>query len=1112
MTTITIIVFGFSLFFLVISIYSVAKTLRDWEAKQITKVYKLPSSVAHKVANKQLTLEEIDQAAWDIICKEGVDFDTAKGIRDGVLHEPTQPKQMENHEFPFKMKPIRKGNGYFELAEIGSEPNAYINASTASVWTYYDNKNISHFVLSGHANGPVCRQLTSLIINTYLFADSFKDNMIVPGACIIRGAGALPEIKFKVSNNALSPNINFENLFQKQIHPVQRITGDLVPFVKDTGLLRIFPPNEGLSYIELTDRLKTVIKSHYSPGKEILVSRQSIAENPNALFVPYFELHNNNLSPLHIDLPLSLFSSKEFNYLKDVHQRSLVLELTDDATRRKRIYEEWLQDDKLNQQKFSSYYHSLSDAEKKAERLSIGGVRDYVSVTVKKPGDSETYMSPEKYFTEVLPSLLEQDKSWIAQMDRLIKEINNRDEGRDKKLEEINIATLIDSFLRGWPSVFLGSEEGEVSYENWCSEKREIAWRVIHKYLMNKSIRIDPIIEENTVFQVQIIDEGMIRITPLHLINESDCLIYLSSKFGIPFYIDSWSRKKISTSTIRNPINKEIAVQYYKKAVDNLDTVTDVDGQLMIEGITNLKKALIYHPLITAQQFWNDWWARYSRDTTGEFEIFKGLMRGIQAYKEGSYSIAMNKFQGFIELYPDMLADPYIFLAFHQEQVKEKILPLLNKKQKKIASLNRLINDHNNKLRMLESNKELELVYGEYTILDTQQNKQLMDIKHVRDEVNILRGRIEHLQVEVNNDDKFILKKTKSVWSSLKQKPNEYIQKAIELDKAHVEKVIEKNVMELSPRYWLRYRPLHELLSADELIDIAEKLAKASNGLAQNLLSIEELKKLISDMMEVEYLQKTEISALEEFFKKIDSLIDADSILRELILRKEIDQMAQNYFQKGLFQYEQSAYLLPEFVEPIKRLVSLYARYRLQYKKSLSYMTAARISLRNFSPSASVQLLSDVRKKIVRIEFDDSNNELLGEAEDGDKLKLIRIGKLKNDEKKHLQRELGKPEILQRLGLGISAADVVANLQIATSPVSQRWSAAIKGLEKELIAVIAYAGILPIPGDEIRNSQVLKPFDKRTVVEKVNYENEVALSKFYDEFGINDNRVIKVSY
>ena len=50
----------------------------------------------------------------------------------------------------------------------------------------------------------------------------------------------------------------------------------------------------------------------------------------------------------------------------------------------------------------------------------------------------------------------------------------------------------------------------------------------------------------------------------------------------------------------------------------------------------------------------------------------------------------------------------------------------------------------------------------------------------------------------------------------------------------------------------------------------------------------------------MQYVNKDELGLLSEFRQKLDAISEADSLIRELVLRKEIDQIAQGYFKKGL--------------------------------------------------------------------------------------------------------------------------------------------------------------------------------------------------------------------
>ncbi len=84
-----------------------------------------------------------------------------------------------------------------------------------------------------------------------------------------------------------------------------------------------------------------------------------------------------------------------------------------------------------------------------------------------------------------------------------------------------------------------------------------------------------------------------------------------------------------------------------------------------------------------------------------------------------------------------------------------------------------------------------------------------------------------------------------------------------------------------------------------------------------------------------------------------------DSITRELIFRNDMNEIAQDYFQKGLNLYHDSLRSLPEFVEPFKKLISINSMFRAQYKKALEAMTSTYLF------SMDIGLEDDLNKRIV---------------------------------------------------------------------------------------------------------------------------------------------------
>jgi hypothetical protein len=1018
----------------------------------------------------------------------------------------------------------------FHITEMVAEPAAYVNASNANTWLYRSSGGKMHFLVSGHANGPVCRDISSLLFNTYFEMVNVDHSLLVPGASYLE------------DDTSMSSFLGFT-----PVSPLMQLAGDLQPFTQYVGLANILQFD--FNYREIQQQIHEHIRQAQTRGNHVLLKLDTPGDTSHALFLPFYKLAPG-AQPLSFLLPLDIFETTDFTYLKEVHQQSLLLEMMGDALRRKQKYQEWLRRDEKDEREVGSFYQNMSQEEKKAKRVQISGHRDYLLAKEVKaaPDGKENFISWEEYYTQVLPGLLSEDKRWIEQMDELMKNIQSRDPQKDQRLDEQNIALLIDSFLRGWPSIFLGGskeDEGQQRYTNWCRERRETAWRMIHRQMEGENISSNPLVEENTIFDVRMAGPRTLRITPLHLVTDKDLFVYLSPSFGVTYYVHGWSRRKL----VRKPGDShpdgsrdnhlDQALEHIARGAQWLDKSpagADLDpDEIIRQAIAAFKLALETHPA-AVQEIWNLWWARYSRETSGDFDRFKILVKALKAHTDCHFKQSAAFLEQFLNHYPDYLPDPYILLA-----IQETRIPEIMKARKTVTDRFRdLAREHDQKVEFLKSNLHLieefkarqdrlkversRSPYTDNVLLDQliypdqefneDKLQRLKDVSRFSDEIAKLKPQLETMKERIEHIDR----EMDEAWEVLKSTPNRYIDKARELAPLYVENIFKKKQYSISDFYILRFRDIHELLKGDEYIDIAYKLYEAAFDLGKKKITVFKLPALIDACFDVQYIDKEGLSSLDDFRIRIDRIKagvegDVSPIVREFVIKKEMERIATIYFQDGLNAYEE-AYLLPEFNEPVIRLTQLYSQHHFQYRRALEYMFSREVALRNSAPHSVVKpLLTHIEEESINFKsfsFDmetENTGILSGQLKSGETLELARIENLTPEEALHIRQEVEHPRFRTRITIGNNAADKILNIMIAPSPCSQRWSRALQQLEPWLIRLIAYLALPPVPAKLDKKSDMVRKLEDQPIVEGVELDTRRIKHQFLEEIGVNPGEI-----
>jgi len=954
------------------------------------------------------------------------------------------------NRFPFVIKPIQTSEEPLHIESLMNEPRAYINASSANCWIYRDRSNITRFLVAGHGNAPVCKRVSSLIFTTYLNLKDIDEVLMVPGACLLKVG-------------ALSSGFN----------SLKELEGETKRLQEESGLVSIREAKE-IDYQKMQNRILNWMEEYLKNKNDTLLCHEKNGGQSNAIFLPFYTLNANKPKILSFELNINLFADEDYDYLCEFHRHSIILEMTSDACRRKRIYEEWSRIDQERYNIFGLKYKKMSSEERFAKSITITNVRNYLEATTSR-SEKEICISPKEMYESNLPSLINEDKKWIRKMEQLIKDLKGRDKEREKRIDSINIATLIDSFLRGWPSIFLQEEEAKQRYEKWCDNKRKGVWEVIHKELRRQGIRIDPLLVENTVFQIRNINNERLLVSPLHLIDSNEFLILLSKKYGLTYYVNLWEhRKLIFAEKTPGESNQEKSNYFYNAGVHVLM------NNNRSKALELFKRALQFHPVYAFSEIFEGWWQQFSRDTSEDFTIeCKDLFRGITAFYTRDYQKSIEYLKSFVEKYPDYLADPYIMISFQENQMRRGFFQKIEKHQELINKYEKVRESYIIRREVLESYRKQygatqfeelirfsnELLYGtsqfeeikrvsnELIIFQEQLKSLESSIKNIRIEIEQILKEIwhnlknkevclfsidaefeddlnkgiiseelkdklktegfpiyENVVVTKEKDDKWVITYGEKIYTVKKEdgklniyKEDLYIKKSLELDFNYVNKILNQEKIELSDTYWMKFRPLHDMLKGDEFIHIAEVLSRLSYDLKDIGGALFEIKSQVDKCLEVEYLQGEDLTSLREFKKKIDSFSEMDSITRELIFRNNMNEIAQDYFQKGLNLYHDSLRFLPQFVEPFKKLIHINSMFRAQYRKALEAMTSTKISLRNFSPQGTFEVLDKSNYNVIAVRIDRSKNLMKIKDDDGNEISLIRFSNLSDIEIAHLE-------------------------------------------------------------------------------------------------------------
>ncbi len=634
----------------------------------------------------------------------------ARNLRRLGIKTPFVARLLEK-KFPFVMRSGEPDKAEFYLEELVNEPDENITAAHVTTWVYQNDNKTTLLALAGHANAPICKQISASLFNALLECpdDVMNDALLVPGAFL------LPTIKQHSQEVSV---FSVDKLVNEQLAPLQDAT----------GLVQIKKISDA-DYYQIVGGFKDKIKSVKDSLTPALISHYDMSSQSKLVFLPFFRLSDKDFAPLSFELDLDIFDSNEFQSLLEAHRMELRHELIRDAERRKRVYEEWrdqdieslnrliqevfelllpkagarertnltkeysdilikeppeslpefwiilppqvrsslisgrtqrlrkfIQSKKVKQISSDSQWESLVKPLQNRDR-QVRGMRNYEEATV---GDSESvlYISRQETMEWNLPNLVRADDHYISEMEKLLQKFNENDPAREAKIDWINLGTLLDAFLRNWSPVFLPDKSTQSTYKAWCKKRRKLVWQEIHSKLKQQGIRMDPLQVDNVIYAVRSINSKRVCITPYYLTTNNDYMILVDPNYGIPYYVNSWQNREQFVRTSRQIGNKRAKCEALCE-----EGSVEVEKGNIADAILSFKRALQIHPALSGEIILDRFWKSTSRDTLSELNEFTELVEALSMFDDDRQK-AMQKLTRFVQAYPNFLPDPYLLMGY----------------------------------------------------------------------------------------------------------------------------------------------------------------------------------------------------------------------------------------------------------------------------------------------------------------------------------------------------------------------------------------------------------------------------------------------------------------
>jgi hypothetical protein len=1047
--------------------------------------------------------------------------------------------------YPFKIRPHEESRT-FQIEELVNEPDERIAASHVSVWVFREHDHISQVVLAGHANMAICKEVSAKLASAQLrLGNESEKNFLLTGGAYLEATDKQRLSPLKISRQALVEKPPLEDFVQQ-----------LVLYEERTGMLKIHTVDR-VTYEEAYQSLKAKIEEA-AKGELPAIVKSDTVQTPGApVYLPFFVLNQGALEPVEFQIDMHYFG-EEFHDLLALHRDELYHEMIADAKRRKQIYEEWLQDDKLllksytnklinrlaeplgikdpsgladkyskhllveerpnpylfpknvrmeycskklvgfiQQNSLGMYGNWRSQiqaalAEIQKPEVTISGQRDFVDASVISEKFEQTSLL--EYVEIDLSELVKQDGFWIEYMDNILKDIDDSNPKRSELLDKQNLELFVDSFLRGWPSVFLPHKSLKDRYNSWCEKQREPIWQAIWKILMERGLQMTPLQEDNVVFRVTSTGQDKLSIMPHFLTTENSLLVLLDKRIGMTYYLHPWQHRKVETLQFAS---QEERRQIFNQSLEKARQLISIGDAA--EAAKQFKLGIKLYPVTGTEALLENYWRETKRDTQDAFGDFSKLAVAIFNFWNSPQSHSAT-LSAFTHKYPDFLPDPYLYLGFYQHELADTYYQIFADRSANIQEY---------------KDKYQSIVKGDFHIPGNLE-KQIVEIidkglGQSRESfiINGFRSRKENLEYQnhilkameevIDTESEKLIEIKSEIWKSIRSTPNANLKKALALDSADVNRALTSEEFSLSTNFMRYIAPLYQVLRGRTLLDIRNEMIGEVYSGKEDLFSklkdrdfsqqrsiLSPLINLMDRFIDAPYLEPDDKKLLEASREFIEQRREIDSITRESILPRYLDGLFSECLRRANKIYDTAAKSAHWITEVHSWLTDSYGIghvYSLAINTLLSLDTS---SLFNAFPNMNFELLNTQITKINKIKINPTAQTIEIITPDKKIVPVLHLEGLLEEDWAHISAELDNEDFVKKMNAaGLSSAYALLLMPISNPPRTKLWKQVIQELRPLLIQAFAHLAILPMEDKVLNREEAFIPFDTSEIVDAV---------------------------
>jgi hypothetical protein len=1025
---------------------------------------------------------------------------------------------------------------YYLLDEI-RRPNASVNGSRISIWIYRDGWMIREIVLCGHAESTTCRRATTIVIETVKALDGVMQWMLTCGACFIRPSdnasgeqllAAQPILqemhrRFADLGNTsglvqllvvdwhfldhfraefrkagrrkrtiIVPSVGSENSLADflSIIPIRRSDGRPVKF-KLEGWDYDCPEFQAVADRHLRRLHRELLRDALRRRR---IYRSWLKDWVTRWVVGSQVLPREEAENLQVGVPAPL-PDQEDDFIEQSPQSQKIRQfLVQSAGRFLDRDQVWHRE--LAEAFGQLIFGQLEDAElnKQIHPDRILEIDFERGVERERPTTSEdhSFTTREKLQSRE-PEMISICLRYIQRMDFIIGPYETSQwksrraagaEFRSKRAREtalvdrISRQIVIETMVRGWPSIYLEDEQDRVMFDRWATNQRTRIWQVMAKQARSFGVAPEILLEDNVVYDVQFDDDLGCSLQPLMVCDNTSHFQAHGTRAGASLSLPLWKHRETSPLPVEamelGGDNRERAKALINNA-RQLSTQADCD----IDAVAQLlRTGLACHPPEAGRQILKEWASRVGRDTSREFASAAKIVRASELARTGRINEAKSEAEQYLAEAQDAVPDAWVIsglselpypdhdrelrdLAKHSAVLIEKyneMLPAVRQIQERAhlhTAAEALLPGFPSELQAFLLSRLTSRM-----VLDDRSAKMLEEFNRIKDELDRATVRFEGAKAEVEEAEA----------------------KRIRLIKAAIDNPA--GVKKHYPKLALAGRRAPEQLKA--MLSHEGRYVQWSEAMFQRYGDTAKTVEILG-LLEVHELISGLYNLLDEDAKKIrtrvvDSLggllqvcwlshqVRTDlSHLHEDMIKGDWDRLHGNQMQ-SLLQTCAEAVLMrirDLITDPVvigaplaeTILMKFYVAQTLDacYQTAYSMLLEATVPLaRAFSSPWIICTTSLVELPAGAVFRFEPDTGTVAVCEPGKSISLLRLSSMTIDDAAYASRVICDPELPSRVNrFASSLADGLLAVQVEPCPDWIRWRDAIASLRPELLSVLA---------------------------------------------------------